>query len=129
MKNPIENAASWPPDMAVLHSVTEEELLDYFKDYATPFLGEAVYHRRFSNGVELKTVIGIFPKMAFIRCTPPNSIPRMTPDECDQFVKEVEANTDFLFKAAAEKAGIDPDKARTLGVPGTVVLFQPKDTI
>jgi hypothetical protein len=53
----------------------------------------------------------------------------MTREQLEQFVKEVAANTDYVFNEAAEKAGIDSVKLTTLWSAGILVLFQPKGTV
>jgi hypothetical protein len=114
-------------DQTVQFSSTWNEFGEYFKDYDRTPLGTYVYNQKFSNGVESKAIVGIFPKIAFIQTSISKS-PCMTREQFEQFVKEADANADYVVNEAAGKAGIDYDKAKTLfsSSTGILVLFEPK---
>jgi len=126
MQNPFEFGLSAPPGQATPITATWAEFSDFFKDYSDLHLGRHVYVHRFSNGVEVKSVVDLFPKRAFIRRESVTQAPPVTREQLLRFEKEFEASTDALFAAIAEKAGIDLATARIIYHASCgIVLFEP----
>lgn len=126
MINPFQIAASSFQGNTIAVVATWQQFEAFFKDYSNIYLGRRVYARRFTNGVELRINVVLFPKRAFIELERITSLPSMTHEQLLNFQKERDAWFDEIWADAAAQAGIDLATSHEIAGPGArTVLFQP----